>query len=220
MDTIKILLIATVALLLGALGVTTINVLHAPEQAGKEELARLRGQVDELKKEQERVQIEKDLQAIRQAQPVQTPKESGGIAEMKAKLDEQESAIKALAEEKQRAEREAKVSKEEAGVIAQHDVESRDQIARRARQISQALLIARIMEYREDPNTGNFATLEVVMPANVQPGAILALRRNTGILGKFKVGEVTAEGAIANPMQAFPNTKPQTGDELIVPPQD
>ena len=219
MDTIKILLIATVALLLGALGVTIFNVRHAPEQAGKEELARLRRQIDDLKVEQDRVQMEKELQSLRQSQQTEAPKDAG-VSAMKAKLDEQEAALKALADEKQKAEREAKVSKEEAGVIAQHDMETHDHTARRARQISQALLIARIKEYVEDPNVGNFATLEVLMPANVKPGDILAIRRNTGILGQFKVSEVNADGTIANPMQAFPNTKPQAGDELIVPPQD
>jgi len=220
MDTIKILLIATVALLLGALGVTIVNVRKAPEQAGADELARLRRQIDELRVEQDRVQTERDLQALRQSQPAENPKDDTSVSSLKAKLDEQEAALKALNEEKQKAERDAKVSKEEAGVIAQRDVESRDQTARRARLISQALLIARIKEYVEDPNVGNFATLEVLMPANVKPGDILAIRRNTGILGQFKVSEVNAEGAVANPMQAFPNTKPQAGDELIVPPQN
>jgi Skp family chaperone for outer membrane proteins len=220
MDTIKILLIATVALLLGALGWTIHNVRNAPEQAGADELARLRRQIDEVRVEQGRVQTEMELQALRQAQPAETPKDESSVSALKAKLDEQEAALKTLSAEKQKAERDAKVSKEEAGVIAQHDVESRDQTARRAHLIGQALLIARIKEYIEDPNSGNFATLEVLMPANVKPGDILAVRRNTGILGQFKVSEVNAEGAIANPMQAFPNTKPQAGDELIVPPQD
>lgn len=216
MDTIKMLLIATVALLLGFLVVDFFKARNAPKYASADELARLRLQVDEIRMER----AEKELQTLKQAQPAEAPKDESGVSSLKAKLEEQEAALKALADEKQKAERDAKVAKEEAGVIAQRDVESHDQTARRARLISQALLIARIKEYVEDPNVGNFATLEVLMPGNLKAGDILAIRRNTGILGQFKVSEVNAEGAIANPIQAFPNTKPQKGDEMIVPPQD
>jgi hypothetical protein len=57
------------------------------------------------------------------------------------------------------------------------------------------------------------------MPEQVQPGAILAIRRNTGILGQVKVSDVTAEGAIASPMPGFGPVEPKVGDELIIPPQ-
>ena len=70
-----------------------------------------------------------------------------------------------------------------------------------------------------NPEVGNFVTIQVVMPEHVQPGAILAIRRNTEILGRVKVSEVTGEGAIASPMPGFGQVAPQQGDELIIPPQ-
>ena len=57
------------------------------------------------------------------------------------------------------------------------------------------------------------------MPEQVQVGTVLAIRRNhTGMLGQFKVSEVTAEGAIANPLPGFGPSAPKVGDELILPP--
>ena len=69
------------------------------------------------------------------------------------------------------------------------------------------------------PEVGSIIVIEVVMPEHVQAGAILAIRRNTGILGRVKITEVTAQGAIASPMPGFGQVNPQAGDELIIPPQ-
>jgi hypothetical protein len=57
------------------------------------------------------------------------------------------------------------------------------------------------------------------MPDQVQTGVTIAIRRKTGILGQLKISDVTAEGAIANPLPGFGPVKPQVGDELILPPQ-
>jgi hypothetical protein len=59
----------------------------------------------------------------------------------------------------------------------------------------------------------------VLLPEQIQAGVIVAIRRQTGILGQFKVSDITAEGAIANPLPGFGQVKPQVGDELILPPQ-
>jgi len=85
--------------------------------------------------------------------------------------------------------------------------------------ISQSLLIGRVKEYVEDPALGGFVTFEVLMPEQVQSGAVVAIRRKTGILGQLKVSDVSAEGAIANPLPGFGPVKPIMGDELILPPQ-
>jgi len=85
--------------------------------------------------------------------------------------------------------------------------------------IAEALLVAKVREYVEDPDYGGFATIDVTMPEQVQPGTILAIRRKTGILGQLKVSDVSAEGAIANPLPGFGPIEPQPGDELILPPQ-
>ena len=76
-----------------------------------------------------------------------------------------------------------------------------------------------LSEYIISAELGGFATIEVVMPEHVQAGSILAIRRNTGILGRVTVTDVTAQGAIASPMPGFGPVEPQAGDELIIPPQ-
>ena len=64
------------------------------------------------------------------------------------------------------------------------------------------------------------STLEVKDPAVVKIGSILAIRRNGGIIGRVKVGEVSPEGAVGNPSGILEDRKPQVGDELIVAPAD
>ncbi|MFN7343389.1 MAG: hypothetical protein ACK5TA_08640, partial [bacterium] len=93
------------------------------------------------------------------------------------------------------AEKKASTYKEEAGFIGQRDLEKSDNELRRARLIRDALLIGRITEYLDDPQVGGVAVIEVVMPELVKAGDILAIRRNTGILGKIKITDVSAEGA-------------------------
>jgi hypothetical protein len=120
--------------------------------------------------------------------------------------------------EAEKAERDAKVAQDEEGLLAQRNLEGSDSELRRARMISEALLIGRISEYVEDAQYGGFVTFEILMPEQVQPGAVLAIRRKTGILGQLQVSDVTAEGGIANPMPGFGPVKPEVGDELILPP--
>ena len=113
----------------------------------------------------------------------------------------------------------AKLRRDEEGLIAQKMLEQNDDELRRARLISQALLVGRVSDYVDDPQYGGFITIEVLMPEQVQVGSILGIRRNkTGILYQFKVSDVTAEGAIANPITKIGAIKPEKGDELIFPP--
>ena len=217
MDTLKILLGATVALLLGALGVSFYNQKAPAESNDSVQTAELIKKTKELELELERLQLEKQRQAILQAaQPppvavVPTPTPASDVAAMQEQIAQ-------LQAEKEKAERDAETAEKEAVLIGGRAIESRDKEARRARLISQALPIARVTEWVESPEAGSFATLQVLMPENVQPGSILCLRRNTGILGRMQVGDVTIEGAIANPTTPFTETRPQVGDELILEP--
>ena len=138
---------------------------------------------------------------------------------MRAELAAKEAELARLAEEKADAEKKAETYRDEAGFIGGLELEKKDDELRRARLIRDALLIGRIREYVANPELGGFATIEVIMPEQVQTGAILAIRRNTGILGRVKVSDVTVEGAIASPMPGFGPVEPQAGDELIIPPQ-
>ncbi|MCU0751880.1 MAG: hypothetical protein MUC40_02390 [Akkermansiaceae bacterium] len=132
----KLLLGATIALLLGALAVSWQGMRDGVKNAPADEVARLRKQITELRMEQDKLQLEKQIQ------------------QLKASAD-----------------------------------------------------------------YGGFITFQILMPEQVQPGTILAIRRKTGILGQLKVSDVTAEGGIANPLPGFGPVNPQVGDELILPPQ-
>ncbi len=216
MDTMKLLLGATVALLLGALAVSWQGMNHKVKNAPADEIERLKAQVMELRKEQDNLELQRKLQQLKS-----TPSPAANAAELeavKAKVDENKAALDKLEEEKEKAKRDAKVAQDEEGLLSQRDIEKGDKELRRARMISDALLIGRVKEYVEDAQFGGFITFDIVMPEQVQVGTILAIRRKTGLLAQFKVSDVTAEGGIANPIAGFGPVQPKAGDELILPP--
>jgi len=220
MDTLKILLGATIALLLGALAVSYKNNSGSSgEGAGKTELAEMKRQLAEIQLEQDRLQTERERRLLEEvtakaaaAQPApQTAPDSAQLEAMKAEIAQ-------LQAEKEKSDRNAETSDKEAAFVTGKVTESRDKEARRARVIKDALVMARVREWIQDDNLGGFATIDVVMPENVTPDTVLCVRRNTGILGRLKVGEVTMEGAVANPVGSFGDNPPQPGDELIMEP--
>lgn len=216
----KVLLGATVALLLGAVGLSLHGMRKDVANAPPDELARLKKQIEELRLEQDRLQLEKQMQQLRSSEPSLTapPVSSSEREAMKAEIAAKDAELALIAEEKAKAERDAKTFKEEAGLIGQRNLENGDSELRRARLISEALLMGRVKEYAEDPQTGSFVIFEVLMPEQVQQGSILAVRRKTGVAGQLKVSEISPEGAIANVMPGFGSFKPEPGDELILPP--
>lgn len=216
MDTLKILLGATVALLLGALAVSYKNINAPAKPAAQNEQKELLRQIEELRLEQDRLQIEKQRLEIQQA-AAQAPPLPAPVAEP-AEIAAMQQQIADLEKEKEKALRDAETADREAAFVGGKMLEGRDQEARRARMIRDSLVIARIQEWVEDPQFGGFATIEIIMPDNVQPGSVLCVRRNTGILGRLRVGEMSIEGAIANPIGSFPEARPQAGDELILEP--
>ena len=219
MDTLKILLGATVALLLGALGVSLYNQKAPSRDSESLQTAEVLRKLKELELEQDRLQIERQRLALQQAAaqvpPVAIPAPAPTPAADVAAMQEQIALLQA---EKDKAERDAETADREAAFVGGKVLENRDKEARRARLISQALVIAKVKEWVESPEAGTFATLDIVMPENVQPGTVLCLRRQTGILGRLRIDDVNIEGAIANPVTAFTETRPQAGDELILDP--
>lgn len=217
MDTMKLLLGATVALLLGALAVSWQGMTNGVKNTPPDEIARLEKQIRELRAEQDKLQLEKQMQQLR-SEPIATPSANAAdIEAMKRQMEAGKEALRKLEEEN--AKRDKKVDQDEEGLLAQRDLEKGDNELRRARMISEALLIGKVTEYVEDPQYGGFITFDVLMPDQVQTGVTIAIRRKTGILGQLKISDVTAEGAIANPLPGFGPVKPQVGDELILPPQ-
>jgi len=219
MDTMKLLLGATVALLLGALAVSWQGMTTGVKNTSPDELARLQKQVDELRAEQDKLALERQLQTLRNSPTsIATPSSNAAeIEAMKAQMQAGKRAIQQLEDEK--AKRDAKLADSEELELDKRKLESSDNELRRARMISEALLMGRVKEYVEDAQYGGFITFDVLMPEQVQTGTVLAIRRKTGILGQLKVSDISAEGAIANPLPGFGPIKPQVGDELILPPQ-
>ena len=221
MDTMKLLLGATVALLLGALAVSWQGMNNGIKDTSPDEIARLKKQVAELRAEQDKLQLEKQLQQLK-ATPAPAPTPASNAAEieaMKAQMEANKAALAQIEEDKNKAKRDAKVEQDEEGLLGQRDKEKGDAELRRARMIGEALLIGRIKEYVEDAQYGGFITFEIAMPEQVQVGTVLAIRRKTGILGQLKVSDVSADGGIANPLPGFGPVEPKVGDELILPPQ-
>ena len=217
MDTMKLLLGATIALLLGALAVSWQGMNQGVKNTPPDEIARLQKQVKELRAEQDNLKMQRDLQQLR-SESVQTPANSE-LEAMKLQLAQNKRALEEMELRKEAEARDKKVAQDEEGLLAQRGLEGKDSELRRARMISDALLVGRIKEYVEDAQYGGFVTFEVLLPEQIQAGVIVAIRRQTGILGQLKVSDITAEGAIANPLPGFGQVEPQVGDELILPPQ-
>jgi hypothetical protein len=225
MDTIKLLLAATTALLMGALLWTWNTQQKLSKDAPASELARIQKQLDDIKREEEILRSEKqlrDLGVVTNA-PVASIANAGASAQIEleekaAKLREIEEKNSALLRELEMKEKEANVAKKEAGFIAQDALEKSDKELRRARQIREALLMAKVMEFRNDPSTGAFVTIQLVMPEHVPVDTILAIRRKDGIAGNIKVREIVGNEAIGDVLPGIGPFTPEAGDELIIAP--
>ncbi|WP_424316420.1 hypothetical protein [Haloferula sp.] len=212
MDTLKIMLGATIALLLVAVGVSYKTMNQEVGNTPEDEMRDLRRQLIEMEQETERLKLERERRALLEAaaEPsatdVVTREDAAVFAERLAQLERENEEIK---DEVNRAEKEAEF-------LTGRHAESQAKEARRVRVINEAMRIATVKLWQEDAQLGSFAILSIESPDNVQPGVVLAIRRNGGILGKLRVSEVTIEGAIANPITAFGEVQPLPGDELIL----
>ena len=212
-DTMKLLLGATVALLLGALAVSWQGLRRGVENASPDEIARLKKQVAELRQEQDKLELERQLQQLKLNAPATPEAQAAQIEAMKAEVEQNKERLAQIEAEK--VAREVKLAQDEEGLLSQRDLEKGDSELRRARMIGEALLIGRIREYVAE---SGFITFDILMPEQVQQGTVLALRRKTGILGQFTVSEVTPEGGIADQLPGVGRIDPKPGDELILPP--
>lgn len=221
MDTMKLLLGATIALLFTALVLSWTQTRQRVTNTPADELQRLSQQIAELRTEHERIQLERQAREMRGQSPMGggSPYQSSdpSVDAMKTELAAKEAALRTLEEEKARAVRDAKVFEEEAGLVGQREIERGDNEMRRARMVRDALLVARIKEFADD-EFGGFCAIELLMPENLQTGMTLAIRRNTGILGHIRITTIEGNEAIASPMPGFGPVDPRPGDELIIPP--
>ena len=215
MDTLKIMLGATIALLLVAVGLSWKSMQEGVAGASQEDVTAMRRQLEEIRQETERLELEKERRALREVATAPSANDvvtRADAAVFEERLRELEAETEAAKEAAIRAEADALRAEKETDFL----LDNRDNSARRMRVINDAMLIATVREWVEDPQFGGFATLEVRSPENIQSGTVLAIRRNGGILGKLRVGEVSIDGAVANPLTPFGEVKPQSGDELIL----
>jgi hypothetical protein len=213
MDTIKILLGMTVALLLGALAMSWKGFQQEQRDVPKEELAQVQREIDQIRIERERLKLERerlllgDVAGRAAAVPDPLPAPAAAVAPVPmAVIPEVLVDAPPAALPPPPANPPAPVP--EVAVAAAGDD--------RARRIAAAPVVAKISEWVEDPEAGSFATIEVVDPTAAKAGAVLCIRRNSGILGRLKVSEVTP-GVADAPVQ-FGDVKPKPGDELILEP--
>jgi len=230
MNTMKILLGATITLLVAGLVYSWSAQSAGRRNAAPTELARQQQTLAEIRLEIERVKAERELSELRLGNPsasgtapatASASEEANRISEMEALLRKTEEEMAALADDKEKAERNAQVAREEAGQVGQRALESRDRIQRRARQITEALVAAVVLEAASD-EFGEFVVLQVKMPENAKIGSVLGIRRSDGIIGQLRVTDSSPEGAIAAPVVGSFFGGPidvKQGDELIVPPQ-
>jgi len=195
-----------------AVGVSYKGMNQQVRNAPEEEIRDLRRQLLEMEQESERLKLERERRILREAaaepQPtdVVTREDAAVFAERLAQLERETEEAKAQADRAQK----------ETDFLLDKRNENKSKDDRRVRVINEAMLIATVREWVEDPQFGGFAVLRVESEDNVQSGTVLAIRRNGGILGKLKVTEVSIDGAVANPVTAFGEVKPQPGDELIL----
>lgn len=225
MDTLKILLAATVALLVGALAVALNKNGGSGKDEEKTEIAKINLEIEKLRMERENLEQQRQLQNLRDANRVAVaPAPAPAISDQAAmdKIRELEAQNAALEASNAKAERKVDVLDKEAAYMSGAGaaiLSGHDKSERRARQISNAMLMATVKEWHDD-DLGGFAVINIVEASTVQVGTVLSVRRKSGILGKLRVEKIEADGVIASASTAFPGPKPDAGDDLILDPEE
>lgn len=204
MDTIKILLGLVAALLVGALVHTWKDFKVARANEPKEKLDQVRLEIAMI--HQTRAQMKADRDRITGITPPPALAEPSAVSTDTSGVDL--AAIDAASSLGDGSAEELPTPSPDPAPAAPLD---------RAARIAAAPVVAKIVEWVDDPAIGQFATLDVIDP-KLTPGTVVAIRRNNGILGRLKIEQITAEGTLANPVTVFQELKPQKGDLLIIEP--
>lgn len=154
-----------------------------------------------------------------QPQTVPNPLEQQA-AEQAKQLEVQrlKAEIEQLKNQNQSSERKADLAEREAGALLENEMDRRKPEATRANNIVQALLMARVKTWDSE---NLIMEILIERPEDVTPGMILAIRRNSGIIGRVRVGDTIEQNTgIADPIQGsfMGEMDIREGDELIVPP--
>lgn len=215
MDTTKSLLAITAALLLGALLYNWQTVQKEAQSAPMDEISRLKRQIEEMRLEEYKLLTEKKLRQESSFDAHPRPEE---VKTLEEKLQKAEADKEALAQEKERARNEAELARQETNAFAQRQPDNADKSQRRMRQVKDALLMGKVLEFVNDPTIGSFVSIEPLLPEHIHANTILGIRRSGEIIGQVKVRSIESDGAIADLMPSATPFTPLVGDELIIPP--
>lgn len=223
MNMMSVLLGATGLLLVAAL---ILSVGSMNSGTDPKELAALRAEAELLNSAERELALYRNTGTPSPAIPLApispttlSIEEANRAAEDAARIASLEAEIAEKEEETNKVAKQADIYKEEAGLIAQRDIEKTDKDGRRARIIQEALLIATVIGYSIDDG---FAVVNIQRHDNAQEGSKLAIRRNAGIIGHLKISSLYPDSqAVADPVPGSflgGNIDIQAGDELIIPP--
>lgn len=210
MDTMKVLLGATLGLLVAMVVLAFMNL----DQERSSELERLRLENAQLK-------ANSAMPAPIPALPATAPETVETVPdETQKELQRLKAELAAVNEQaRKRAEAEA-AARAEIAAAPEEETEPTslpDKLEKRAFAIKNALLMGTVQTYNEDYN---YVTFQVHREGSIDTGMQLAIRRKTGIVGRIKVTELLGPEGIADALVGtfFKGVDIQPGDQLIIPP--
>jgi hypothetical protein len=219
MNLTQIILSATAAMLLAALGFSYVTMRNAEQGDSRKQKAVILLQ--------EIASNKAELKRLRSGQPVIIPATPITITPIETpaaitaeQLKEIEIQNKLLREQVLRSEKKVEQAEEETLAMNGIRAESYDKAARRARLIGQAMLMAQVKEVAEQEGI-YVIVLDVKMRQSVRLNTELAIRRNNGIIGRIVVSSMDEGAVFADPLPGtFPggSVDVNVGDELIIPP--
>ncbi len=223
MDTIKILLALTTTVLAAALAWSYSQQKDQSSKAPKDELARIEQQLAALAIEEKNIANEKRLRqlgvdVLSLSRQQQQQKEADA---QKALLEKQQreaaEAAKAL-QELEAKQSDKKFQNEEQGIVDLQKVEKTNKDFRNSNLILQALPLARVTSYVDDPEFGNFVLFDIKVENVINVDSKLALRRKDGIAGFVRVTSIEGVEGVADLLPGAGKFTPQVGEDLIMDP--
>ncbi len=226
MNTTNILLATTSLLLVVGFALSLGNFTQSrASDSDKKEIAELRAKLDQLDAEERAFELAR-LRAINPVSPVPPPKsmvepqpEPTPISDdMQAIIQSQQEKIEALETEKEELTVENTTLEKENEEIFEEKKENQDEQRMAAFRVKNALTMGTVTSASKEN------ALVIFTPSqsnNFQPGRILAVRRNTGIIGKIVVDRLDESGdyvATMRPHGYSPDGYPdiQPGDTIII----
>lgn len=223
MNTMKILIGATFALLIAAV-VFSIqkmrNDQHKDPNAAKiEMLERRLAQLEGTGNGSSSPQTNNNFSPNNfQPQSVPNPLEQQA-ADQARELEVQrlKEELAQLKDQNASTEKKVDLAEREAAALLENEMDRRKPEATRANNIVQALLMARVKNWDKE---NLIMEILIERPEDVSSGMILGIRRNSGIIGRVRVGTIEQNIGIADPIPGsfMGEIDIREGDELIVPP--